>query len=228
MNICEMSLLKHTCAIFDMDGTIIDSMPAWKEMWKEYLISQDITPPDDIANRIVNKTLSDSSQYFIDTYNINSTKEEIVNQFHELMAERYYNGFPPKAGVTKFIEFLNLENVPCAVVTATAYDLARACLEKNGLIKLFDQVISCEMVGKSKEYPDAYNLAANFFNSKPYETVIFEDAPYAVKTAKNAGYYTVGVFDEYYASQRNEMREMCDLCISDFRTVTIEMIRELF
>lgn len=204
-------------AIFDMDGTIINSMPAWKTLWSEYLISKGVEPPENLVKLISNMTLGDSSQYFIDTYNIQSTKEEVKAEFYNIMEKKYYYGFPPKPGVIEYLENLHSQGIHTAVVTATAERLANACLKQNKLIDLFDFVISCEMVGKNKLHPDAYDLAAKYFQSKPAETAVFEDAPYAANTAIKAGYYTIGVFDEYYEDQVEYMKSVCREYIYSFK-----------
>ncbi len=208
--------IPYKFAIFDMDGTIIDSMPAWKNLWNEYLISKGIQPPEDLAEYILNMTLTESSQYFIDRFGIECTKEEVKSDFYKIMEKKYYRGFSPKPGVVEYIKELHSHNVSTCVVTATAEKLANACLKQNKMIELFDFVISCEKVGKNKQFPDAYNLASSYFGSKPSETVIFEDAPYAATTATNAGYYTIEVFDEYYKDCIETMKSICDEYIYTF------------
>ncbi len=203
--------------IFDMDGTIIDSMPAWKNLWNEYLISKGIQPPENLAETILNMTLIESSQYFIDKFGIKSTTDEVRSEFYKIMEKKYYRGFSPKPGVVDYIKELHSNNVSTCVVTATAERLANACLTQNGMIDLFDFVISCEKVGKNKQFPDAYNLAAEYFGSEPSGTVIFEDAPYAATTAVNAGYYTIGVFDEYYKDYMETMKSICNEYIYGFK-----------
>ncbi len=206
--------------IFDMDGTIIDSMPAWNNLWNEYLISKGIQPPENLTETIRNMTLSESSQYFVDKFGIDGTKDEVKSEFYEIMEKKYYRGFSPKPGVEEYIEELQSRKVSICVVTATAERLAKACLKQNGLYYLFDFVISCEKVGKNKQFPDAYNLASNYFGSKPSETVVFEDAPYAATTAVNAGYHTIGVFDEYYKKYVETMKSICDEYIYSFEEIT--------
>lgn len=210
--------LSYKFAIFDMDGTIIDSMPAWKNLWNEYLISKGVEPPENLVKLISNMTLGDSSQYFIDHFNIKSTKEEVKAEFYHIMEKKYNCGFSPKPGVSEYVKNLHSLGIRTAVVTATAERLAKACLTQNKLINLFDFVISCEIVGKNKLFPDAYDLAAKYFQSKPCETAVFEDAPYAAITATKAGYYTIGVFDEYYEDQIENMKSICNEYIYNYKT----------
>ena len=209
--------ISHRFAIFDMDGTIIDSMPAWKNLWSDYLISKGVQPPKDLIESIRNMTLGESSQYFIERFGIKSTKEDVKSEFYKIMEKKYYVGFPPKPGIIEYVSELRSNGVLTCVVTATAEKLARACLKQNNMIGLFDFVISCEKVGKNKQFPDAYNLASYQFGSKPSETVVFEDAQYAATTAVKAGYYTIGVFDEYYMNCIDAMKSICNDYIYSFK-----------
>ena len=103
------------------------------------------------------------------------------------------------------------------IVTATPLKLAKAALERNEIKKYFSFVISCDEVGLGKNKPDIFLLAANRLNAEPFEIAVYEDADFALITAKEAGFYTIGVYDDYFKNERKDIELISDIYIESFK-----------
>lgn len=181
-------------AIFDMDGTLVDSMIFWKDLASEYLRSKGVDSiPADILERIKPMTMSQSAALFQAEFSLSGNIEAEMNA---MMDAHYRNDIPLKPGVAEYLHALHKHGVRMCVASATAEHLMAACLGRLGVLRCFDFLLSCETVGAGKRSPLVYHEAARRLGADAAETAVYEDALYAVQTAKNAGFYVVGVHDE--------------------------------
>ena len=181
-------------AIFDMDGTLIGSMIFWKKLASEYLGSKGISNiPTDTMEQIKTMTMSESAALFKAEYGLTGDPEAEMNA---MMDEHYRNDIPLKPGVREYLQTLKTRGVRMCVASATAEHLMESCLTRLGVRELFDFLLSCETVGAGKSSPLVYHESAKRLGASPSEIAVYEDALYAVQTAKNAGYYVVGVYDD--------------------------------
>ena len=188
-------------AIFDMDGTLIDSMGYWKNLGREYLALHGITENlDEIMERIKPMTMTESAELFRIEFHLAGTKESIVAEMNQMMDEHYRNDIPLKDGVETYIKKLHELGVKMCVASATDVELMQACLERLGIKKYFSFLLSCEEVGVGKSKPDVYFEARKRLQKKevilPEDIAVYEDADYAVHTALDAGFYTIAVLDD--------------------------------
>lgn len=181
-------------AIFDMDGTLIDSMIFWKNLAWEYLRSKCVTQiPPDILEQIKSMTISESAALFIRAFGLSGDPETEMNAW---MDAHYRNDIPLKPGVREYLQMLHAKGVRMCVASATAEHLMDACLTRLGVRDHFEFLLSCETVGAGKCSPLVYHTCAEALGATPPEIAVYEDALYAVQTAKAAGYYVVGVYDD--------------------------------
>ena len=181
-------------AIFDMDGTLIDSMNFWKNLASEYLSSKGITQvSEEILQKIKPMTMSESAALFQEVFGLSGDVEAEMNA---VMDEHYRNDIPLKNGVRAYLDMLHRKGVRMCVASATAEQLMESCLSRLGIRDYFAFLLSCETVGSGKSNPLVYHESAKRLQANPDEIAVYEDALYAVKTAKNAGYYVIGVYDE--------------------------------
>ena len=184
--------------IFDMDGTLVDSMPYWNRLSPDYLISRGITDDiGDLMERIKTKTMPEACALLKKEFDLPEAVEEIAGHLGSVMREHYEKDIPAKTGVTEYLRALRDEGSTLCIVTATAPPLVRLCLDRLGLADLFEFILSCEEVGHGKDRPDAFFEAARRLGARPEETAVFEDAFVALRTAKEAGFYTVAVHDRF-------------------------------
>jgi HAD superfamily hydrolase (TIGR01509 family) len=183
-------------AIFDMDGTLIDSMAFWRNLPREYLKIQKVdTDISKLADEIAPLTVSEAAALFVERFQLKSEAERVASEMNNIMAEHYRKDIPLKNKANTLIDGLVADGVRLCVASATDKELVAACLGRLGIIDRFEFILSCEELGTSKRKPLIFLEAAERFKAMPAEVAVYEDALYAVQTAKKAGFYTIGVYD---------------------------------
>ena len=195
-------------AIFDMDGTLIDSMVFWKNLATEYLTSKGILQiPADILEQIKPMTMSESAALFRREFGLTGAVEA---QMNEMMEDHYRNDIPLKPGAWEYLENLHRQGVRMCVASATAEHLMESCLTRLGVRQYFEFLLSCETVGAGKRSPLVYQESARRLGTVPGEIAVYEDALYAVQTAKAAGFHVVGVYDDSAADSWQAIEQESD------------------
>lgn len=205
-------------AIFDMDGTLVDSMVFWQRLGREFLASRDITERvDEVLKRIIPMTMTDSAALFIREFGLPGTQEDLAAEMNAIMDRHYRFDVPLKPGVLEYLDMLRSTGVKMCVASATPVHLIRACLTRLGVAEYFSFLISCDEAGAGKDRPEVYLLASEKLEAAPRETAVYEDALYAAKTAKKAGFYTVGVYDKCAAENWEALKSLSDEAIRDWK-----------
>ena len=195
-------------AIFDMDGTLIDSMVFWKNLATEYLTSKGILQiPADILEQIKPMTMSESAALFRREFGLTG---DVEAQMNEMMEDHYRNDIPLKPGVWEYLENLHRQGVRMCVASATAEHLMESCLTRLGVREHFEFLLSCETVGAGKCSPLVYHEAARRLGAAPREIAVYEDALYAVQTPKEAGFCVAGVYDDSAADSWQAIEQESD------------------
>ena len=212
-------------AIFDMDGTLVDSMVYWQRLGWEYLASRGVTGGvDEVLERIKAMTMAESSALFIETFGLPGTPETVEAEMNAVMDGHYRSDIPLKPGAAHYLAALKARGTKMCVATATPEPLARACLKRLGVLEDFAFLLSCDEVAAGKDRPDVFFEAARRLGSAPAETAAFEDALFAARTAKDAGFYTVGVYDASGDGHWNELTALSDETVRDWGAAA-EMIK---
>ena len=195
-------------AIFDMDGTLIDSMVFWKNLATEYLTSKGILQiPADILEQIKPMTMSESAALFRREFGLTG---DVEAQMNEMMEDHYRNDIPLKPGAWEYLENLHRQGVRMCVASATAEHLMESCLTRLGVRQYFEFLLSCETVGAGKRSPLVYQEAARRLGAVPGQIAVYEDALYAVQTAKATGFHVVGVYDDSAADSWQAIEQESD------------------
>ncbi|WRS28498.1 HAD family phosphatase [Oscillospiraceae bacterium MB08-C2-2] len=183
-------------AIFDMDGTLIDSMQLWRSLGQEYLESKGITEGlESIREEMRPLTMSESAALFVARFGLLVSPQAAADEMNHIMDAHYRKDIPLKPGVREHLERLRQAGVRMCVASATAQHLMEVCLQRLGVLSYFEFVLSCESMGTSKREPDIYLEAASRLGTLPSEMAVYEDALYAIETAKKANFYVVAVYD---------------------------------
>lgn len=208
---------KRFC-IFDMDGTLVDSMGYWKRLGREFLAEKGVTENvEPVLEQIKPMTMLESSALFIRSFSLSGTPESLAAEMNAVMDVHYRRDIPLKPGAAAYLQTLASRGVQMCVATATAEPLARQCLERLGVAGRFSFILSCDAVGAGKNSPAVFQEAARRLGSTPAETAAFEDALYAARTAREAGFYTVGVYDDASARHWADLSALADEAIRDWR-----------
>ncbi len=205
-------------AIFDMDGTIVDSMGYWKELAVEFLHSKGIFDiSEELLIKIRPMTMTESSTVFINEFNLPLTVPEVISEMNRIMTEHYYHDIELKNGIVSYLDIMKSRGVHMCVASATPKPLIEACLKRLEVSDYFDFIISCDEVGAGKGSPAVYYACGDRFgNIKAEDIAVFEDAIFAGRTAKIANFYLVGIYDEISSDTWNELSEISDEIITDW------------
>ena len=197
--------------IFDMDGTLIDSMKYWRNVGAEYLEQLGI-PGDHSAllEQVYKMTMMDSALLFKREFGLPQSPQQIVAEMEDMIAMHYLTDIQLKPGAAEYLRRLREDDVWLCIATATPEPLARACLERLGVADCFAFILSCDEVNASKERPDIFLECAWRLGAEPEDIAVFEDAYYAARTAKMVGFYVVGVFDPDGERHWHDMERICD------------------
>ncbi|WP_432665793.1 HAD family phosphatase [Wukongibacter baidiensis] len=202
--------------IFDLDGTLVDSMWIWKAIDIEYLAKRGHELPEDLQKAIEGKSFTETAIYFKETFNLTDTIEEIKEEWNEMASDFYRNRIDLKGGVREFIEMIKSREIKLGLGTSNSRELAIEVLKKHDIYKHFDTIrTSCE-VEKGKPHPDVFLKAAEDLNVKPDECIVFEDTYAGVLAAKRAGMRVVAISDELSIPYKEEICELAENYIDNY------------
>ena len=207
-------------AIFDLDGTLLDSMSIWDTIGEDYLHSLGIEPRENLAETFKTFTLEESAEYYRTHYGVTLSVEEIVNGVNGMIEDFYRNTAPLKNGVFEFLAGLSEKGVKMCIATVTDKYLAEAALTRLKVRKYFGEIFTTAEVGCGKNDPRIYRTALAFLRTKKSETIVFEAALHALMTAKNDGFSTVAVYDVHEENQA-ELKAVADRYIDNFNDTFI-------
>lgn len=201
--------------IFDLDGTLLDSCSIWSEIDKAFFKKRNLVQPDDYSAAIGHIGLDKAATYTINRFNLKETKEDILKEWKQGVLD-YYSHIKLKPGVKEFIEYLKENKIPFCAATANDEDCYKKALEVHNIYDDFQFILEVRNYKKGKDNPDIYLDAAKKMNLKAENVAVFEDLYTALKTVKQAGFITVGVFEQSHNDQ-NKIQKLVDQYIVDFR-----------
>lgn len=204
-------------AIFDVDGTLLDSMSAWFETTEQFFEENNITAGADAIDEFKEMRLDDSLPKIKKDYNLDTPIEDIFKWFLETVEHKYEHTIPIKNNADKYLKKLHDEGVKIALATSGFEPFCRAAFTRLGIWQYVDACAFSSEVGVDKSNPDVYRLAAERLGLKSEDCVVFEDIVLGIKGAKKGGFKTCAVFDDSNARQTEELKELADMYISDFK-----------
>lgn len=220
-------LMDVDAVIFDLDGTLIDSMGVWESIDEEYLGRFGIPMPEDLQEAISGISVTQTAIYFKETFGISDSIQEIISDWNDMAMEHYTNRAPLKGGALLFLKYLKHRQIPCAIATSNSRDLTRAVLESHGITRYFQAVVTGEDIHKGKPEPDVYLEAAARLGARPSRCLVFEDIPYGIMAAARAGMGCAAVFDTFSAGEDDEKRRLADYYIRDYLDIFNQTYEEL-
>ena len=204
-------------AIFDMDGTLLDSMPIWRGLGASLMRDMGIEPAPELNDRLKTLSLRDGLAYCREVYGLSQTVDQLVGMVFDKIHDFYCGKVLAKPGVEKFLSLLKMEGVWMYVATATDRPLAEAALRHAGIDGYFRGIITVAEAGAGKaESAEIYERAMRRLQSNKKDTVIFEDALHAIQTAKAAGFRVAAVYDASAEADQEEIRRISDYYIRSF------------
>lgn len=214
--------MKAKGLIFDLDGTLLDSMAIWNGIGEKYLKTLGLTPANDLQEKIKILSLLQSAKLLREDYQLPYSNEEICQQINALIEAQYLNFIPTKPYVHDFLQRLHLAGAKMCIATATDRYLVEAALQRLGIAGYFEFIITCGEVGCGKDEAVIFQRALELLNTAPEETIVLEDAFHAIKTAKAAGFTVIGVHDPSAAMDEAAIKSLADSYIYSFKEWEVE------
>lgn len=207
-------------AIFDLDGTILDSMFIWTEIGYKFLEEKHIQlPPGTSDEQFTTMSLMEAAEYYIKHFDNTATIESIVADINRLVEGFYFNEVLKKDGIKEFLDYLKAKDVKMCIATATDKYMVEKALERNGLRDYFSEIFTCNGVGAGKVSPKIYDVALDHLGTDKEYTYVFEDAFYAIETANKAGYNIVGIKDVSEKAPEEEIKKLCNYFIHTYSDI---------
>lgn len=192
--------MKIDGAIFDMDGTLVDSLSVWDFIWTElgktYLNDESFRPSKESDKTVRTMILDEAMEYIHKTYAIGESGADLLKRANELLIIFYKEKAKLKKGASELLEHLSGRGVKMCIASASATDLVEIALESCGIKKYFSKIYSCKEIGKGKDSPDIYLEALKYLGTPKESTWVFEDSYVALDTVKKIGLHRVGIFDK--------------------------------
>jgi len=196
--------------IFDLDGTLLDSMWIWGDVAIEYLKKHGKNPRPGLREELRPLNTTEEAQYYINEYGVDLPVDEVIQGRDDMMLEFLLTEVELKKGVKPALEALKNRNIKMCIATATERRLVEPSLHRHDIAKYFDRIFTCTEENTSKKYPDIFFRAAEFLGTDIKDTLVVEDALYAMKTAKKSGFVVAGVYDLVADDQQEEIKLLCD------------------
>lgn len=203
-------------AIFDMDGTLLDSMHIWQNLGEIYLKKRGLKMEPGLMEKFCTMTLEEAVDYLRIRYELKETTEELIGEVNQLLEDFYRKEVKEKPGIRAILEELRQRGVSMCVASATDAYLVEYALEHTVLREYFGEIFCCKDVGEGKRSDKIYQMARESLGTSVEETVVFEDALYAAETAKRAGFTLVAIKDNFEENQER-LKEIADYYFMDWR-----------
>ena len=205
--------------IFDLDGTLLDSMWVWEQVDTDFLAENGYAVTSDYTEKVKQMHFNEAAEYTKSRYSLVQSVEEIKARWIEMVKEEYSLNIRLKDGAAEFIKRLIRRDVKIAFATTLFRQVALPCLINNGKLSGIElqkfPLVTADEVSRGKQFPDIYALAAERINVLPDECFVFEDIPIALAGAGKGGFNVCGVYD-FYSNSAVEFKSLCNYYIEDF------------
>jgi len=207
--------------IFDLDGTLLDSMGVWLDIDVEFLTKRGFAVPDDYSDKILSLSFPEAAAYTIKRFELTDSVDSILREWNDMAAFAYGNTVQMKPNAKEYLLELRKHGVKLAVATSAIPELYVPALKKHGIYDLFDVICDASEVGCGKSRPDIFLLTAEKLGVLPCECVVFEDIIEAVKSAKSIGMTVYGVYDKSSKADWEQIKQVADGVILDFNNAPL-------
>ena len=206
--------------IFDLDGTMIDSMRVWRDIDNEYIEKYDLVEPEDFHEKMEGLSYTETAEYFLRVFpTLPKTVEDLKAEWFDMALYKYSHEMELKEGLESLLKKVRERGIRIGIGTSNDRRLVEACLKGMGAEELVDTICtSCE-VKKGKPAPDVYLKAASNLGVQPEKCLVFEDLPMGILAGKNAGMKVCAVEDWFSAGQIHKKKELADYYIKTYNEI---------
>ena len=202
--------------IFDLDGTVVDSMWVWPEVDVEFLGERGMELPANLQKELDGKSFIESAVYMKERFQLTESIEKLMEIWNGMAMDMYTNRVKAKSGIQEFLKLLKKAGIKTGIASSNSHVLVEAGLRANGLFEYFDSVHTANEVAKGKPSPDIYLLVAEDLQVEPSKCLIFEDIVNGILAGKNAGMTTCAVYDTYSEDTDEEKKAIADFYIQSY------------
>lgn len=202
--------------IFDMDGTLIDSMWLWKQVDIDFFAKYNKVLPDTLQTEIEGMSFVETARYIKEKFNFECDVEDMMSEWNDMAYDLYANVVDFKCGVEDFIKHCKKENLKLGIATSNSRYLVEAASKKLKLTTIFDYILTGSEITVGKPAPDMYLYVANKLNVSPDRCLVFEDIIPGIQAGKSAGMKVCSIYDEYSKATTLEKQKLSDYYINDF------------
>lgn len=206
--------------LFDLDGTLVDSMWVWNDIDIEYLARFGLSLPDDLQKAIEGMSFTETAIYVKERFSLPDSIEKMKEDWNAMAFDKYVNEVPLKRGVPEFLSICSQKGIKLGIATSNSRQLVDAIIASHGLTRHFDGIVTGCEVNRGKPWPDVYLETARKCGIFPEHCLVFEDIIPGIQAGKNAGMKVCAVADVYSACQEQEKRKLADYYIEDFTEIT--------
>ena len=204
-------------AVFDLDGTLLDSSWVWEKLDEKFLGDRGFQVPDDYVDEISPLGAERAAVYTIERFGLNEDKDDIVREWIEMAKKEYATEVVCKPYAKEFLEELHKLNIKMAVATSSDRELFMKTLEREGILKYFQKIVTVDEVERGKGYPDIYEEAARRIKVNPHKCLVFEDILAGVTGASLGEFNVVAVFDEKSKHNWEKIKSISKYSINDYK-----------
>lgn len=212
-------------AIFDADGTLLDSMPIWQKLGQRYLKRHDIKAEKGLSEILGAMSLEESSRYLKKAYGLPTSTKSITAEIIEIIRSFYTNEVTLKMGVSEYLRYMQKQHIPMIVATSNDKALLRLAFERLQIDGYFQNILTCSELNTHKREPLIYLKAAQKIGMPPQKVAVFEDALHGILSAKNSGFITVAVCDPSNDSDKSQLSNVSDYLIQHFSDPILKTIQ---
>lgn len=213
----ENWLKNNEGAVFDLDGTLLDSSWVWEKVDEKFLGDRGFQVPDDYVDEISPLGAERAAVYTIERFGLNEDKDDIVREWIEMAKKEYATEVVCKPYAKEFLEELHKLNIKMAVATSSDRELFMKTLEREGILKYFQKIVTVDEVERGKGYPDIYEEAARRIKVNPHKCLVFEDILAGVTGASLGEFNVVAVFDEKSKHNWEKIKSISKYSINDYK-----------
>ena len=212
------------CAIFDLDGTIVDSMKYWSMAASDVITSFGMTPDPNLPIMSMSMSLTELAKYIINMHGFKYTVDEMCDLFDKAMEKRYGSEVELKPNIINLLDKLKEMNVKLAIASSTSKGLVEICVKRLKIDGYFEYIADARKIVKSKQHPDIYMSCSDYLNIRYDESVIVEDLPFGIISTKPLGFKSIGVYDNMALKHQKSIIENADLYIENYDKESIEKV----
>lgn len=205
--------------IFDLDGTMVDSMWMWRNIDHEFMAAHNLDMTDELERTIEGMSFRETAEYFVQTYPLKETVEELMDIWVQMAIDKYQHEVPVKPGLLHFLQEMKMRGIKMGIATSNARILLDAVADSHGFYDYMDSVLTANEVKRGKPAPDVFLAVADKIGITPADCLVFEDIPQGIRAGLAAGMKVCAVFDEYSQSQEAEKRALAHYYIDSYEQV---------